>query len=79
MFDCRTEAGLIVLVEFELSLSTNENFKRLSAFGTMGFMSQIFSSQDNPRQFSLSSSEVLSVSPMLGYGMTTSPPNELNI
>lgn len=73
------ETYLIALIEFEIILSTDENFKRRSAFGTMELMSQIFSLQDNPREFSLSSSEVLSSNLRLGYQMTTSPPNEIKI
>lgn len=45
----------------------------------MEFMSQIFSSQHNPREFSLSSGEVLSTNLRLGYGMTTSPPDDVLI
>lgn len=39
MFDCRTEAYLTVLTEFEFSLSINENFKRISALGAIEFES----------------------------------------
>lgn len=39
-FDGRRKAYLLVLTDLEVKLSAHENFKRMSAFGAMEFMSQ---------------------------------------